>query len=201
MDYVLSAIVRLLHPYMPHITEELWSLLGLGTESIQFAPLPKKLALKDADLKKRKLVVAIYETVQAGRNLRAQARIPSNQKAKFALRSNHSELAGEQGTIARLLNASELLVDPAFSAGAGVPIATTALGEILLIVDVDVSAERERLDKEIAKIEADLRIVESKLNNKSFVDRAPTDVVELNRQRQKNYQEQLKLLRQARERL
>jgi valyl-tRNA synthetase len=64
-----------------------------------------------------------------------------------------------------------------------------------------VSAERERLDKEIAKIEADLRIVESKLNNKSFVDRAPTDVVELNRQRQKNYQEQLKLLRQARERL
>src|SRR5205807_3239883 len=42
MDYVLSAIVRLLHPFMPHITEELWSLLGLGKNSIQFAPLPKK---------------------------------------------------------------------------------------------------------------------------------------------------------------
>src|SRR5262249_46081328 len=82
MDYVLSAIVRLLHPFMPHITEELWSLLGLGTGSIQFARLPKKFALKDVDLKKRKLVAAIYETVQAGRNLRAQARIPSNQKAK-----------------------------------------------------------------------------------------------------------------------
>src|SRR5229473_3637129 len=86
MDYVLSAIVRLLHPFIPHLTEELWSLLGLGKESIQFSPLPKKMALKDVDLKKRKLVGAIYETVQAGRNLRAQARVPSNQKAKYALR-------------------------------------------------------------------------------------------------------------------
>ena len=201
MDCVLSAIVRLLHPFMPHITEELWSLLGLGTGSIQFAPLPKKLAIKDLDLKKRKLVAAIYEAVQVGRNLRALARIPSNQKARFALRSKRTELAHEQATVARLLNASELIIDPNFQAGAGTPVATTMLGEILLIVDVDASAERERLDKEIAKIEADLRIVESKLNNKSFVDRAPTDVVELNRQRQANYLEQLRLLKQARERL
>ena len=201
MDFVLSAIVRLLHPFMPHITEELWSLLGLGTGSIQFASLPKKFAIKDVDLKKRKLVVAIYETVQAGRNLRAQARIPSNQKAKFALRSKQSGLEGEQETIARLLNASELIADPNFIAGAGTPIATTALGEILLIVDVDFSAERERLDKEIAKVEADFRLVESKLSNKSFVDRAPRDVVELNRQRQKNYLEQLKKLKEARDKL
>jgi valyl-tRNA synthetase len=200
MDYVLSAIVRLLHPFMPHITEELWSLLGLGEGSIQFAPLPKKLALKDVDLKKRKLVAAIYETVQAGRNLRAQAKIPSNQKAKFALRSKQN-VETEQETIARLLNASELIVDSKFTSGAGTPIATTALGEILLIVDVDLSAERERLDKEIAKVEADLRVVEGKLSNRSFVDRAPRDVVELNRQRQKNYTEQLKKLKEARDKL
>ena len=201
MDYVLSAIVRLLHPFMPHITEELWSLLGLGTGSIQFARRPKKFALKDADLKKRKLVAAIYETVQAGRNLRAQARIPSNQKAKFALRSKQSEVESEQETIARLLNASELITDQRFIAGAGTPIATTALGEILLIVDVDLSTERERLDKEIAKVEADLGMVEGKLANKSFVDRAPRDVVELNRQRQKNFAEQLKKLKDARDTL
>jgi len=201
MDHVLSAIVRLLHPFMPHITEELWSLLGFGRGSIQFAPPPKKIALKDIDLKRRKLVAAIYETVQAGRNLRAQARIPSNQKARFALRSNQKRTAAEKETIAHLLNASEMMIDPNFVAGAGTPIATTALGEILLIVDVDPVAERERLDKEIAKIEAELRVVESKLNNKSFVDRAPRDVVELNRQRQRNFSEQLRLLEQAREKL
>jgi valyl-tRNA synthetase len=201
MDYVLSAIVRLLHPFMPHITEELWSLLGLGEGSIQFAAPPKKLSLKDVDLKKRKLVAAIYEMIQAGRNLRAQARIPSNQKAKYALRSSQKELTGEQETIARLLNASELIIDPKFTAGAGTPIATTHLGEILLIVDVDLSAERDRLDKEIAKVEAELRTVEGKLSNKSFVDRAPRDVVELNRQRQKNFNEQLQKLKDARDKL
>ena len=201
MDYVLSAIVRLLHPFMPHITEELWSLLGLGEGSIQFAPLPKKLALKDVDLKKRKLVAAIYETVQAGRNLRAQARVASNQKAKYALCSKQSGLASEQETVARLLNASELIIDPQFTAGPGTPIATTPLGEILLIVEVDHSAERERLDKEIAKAGEELRTVETKLSNKSFVDRAPRDVVELNRQRQKNFTEQLRKLKEARERL
>ena len=201
MDYVLSAIVRLLHPFMPHITEELWSLLGLGTGSIQFSPPPKKVTLKDVDLRKRKLVAAIYETVQAGRNLRAQARIPSNQKAKFALRSKQNGLTNEQETIARLLNASEVIVDSKFTSGAGTPIATTALGEILLMVEVDLSAERGRLDNEIAKVEAELRTVEVKLKNKSFVDRAPRDVVELNRQRQKNFAEQLKKLREAREKL
>jgi valyl-tRNA synthetase len=94
-----------------------------------------------------------------------------------------------------------MTIDPNFVAGAGTPIAATALGEILLVVDVDLAAERERLDKEITKIEVELRVVESKLNNKSFVDRAPRDVVELNRQRQRNFSEQLARLRQAREKL
>jgi valyl-tRNA synthetase len=201
MDYVLSAIVRLLHPFMPHITEELWSLLGLGKDSIQFAPLPKKLALKDIDLKKRKLVGPVYETVQAGRNLRAQARIASNQKAKYALRSDQPALKNEQETIARLLNASELIIDPKFKAGAGTPIATTPLGEILLVVEVDRSGERERLAKEIAKVEAEVSTVEEKLKNKSFVHRAPKQVVELHRQRQKNFAEQLRRLKEAREKL
>src|SRR5207302_4423502 len=122
--------------------------------------------------------------------------IASNQKAKFALRSNQKGLAAEQETIARLLNASELIIDPQFKVESGTSIATTPLGEILLVVDVDRTAERERLDKEIAKVEADLCVVEGKLNNKSFVDRAPRDVVELNRQRQKNYNEQLKKLKE-----
>src|SRR5438270_5302449 len=51
MDHVLSGITRLLYPFMPHITEELWSLLGLGEGSIQFSPLPKKFEMKDVDLK------------------------------------------------------------------------------------------------------------------------------------------------------
>jgi valyl-tRNA synthetase len=69
------------------------------------------------------------------------------------------------------------------------------------MVDVDLSAERERLDKEIAKVEAELRTVESKLANKSFVDRAPKEVVQEHRQRKENFAEQLKKLKEARDKL
>src|SRR5258707_1338384 len=178
MDYVLSAIVRLLHPFMPHITEELWSLLGLGKESIQFAPPPVRagLAVKAELAKKRRLVAAIYETVQAGRNLRSQARIPSNKKERFILVTANAGVLMEKETISRLLNAGQLDIGTHERDIPGTPIAATPLGHILLIVDVDHAGERERLEKEIAKIESELKTVNKKLKNKSFVDRAPRQV-------------------------
>src|SRR5436309_2263729 len=80
MDSVLSATLRLLHPFMPHQTEEIWSLLGLGEESIQFSAPAKKVALdRTVDLASTHDVVsAIYGITQAGRNLRASAKLPSN---------------------------------------------------------------------------------------------------------------------------
>jgi len=203
MDVVLSAFLRLLHPYMPHITEELWSLLGFGKGSIQFALPPGKVALDDVDLaKKRKGVSAIYELVEAGRNLRAEAKIPSNKKANFVLRTNSSDIEPELTTITRLLNAEQVELDRQYKGAAGVPVAVTALGEIFLVVSGgDKATERERLDKEIAKIEAELRTVEGKLKNKSFVDRAPAVVVEEHRQRKKDFSEQLAKLQSAREKL
>ena len=201
MDFVLSAALRLLHPFMPHITEELWSLLGFGRDSIQFAPLPKRVALDDVDLaNKRKLVAAIYETVRAGRNLRAEAKIPSNQKAQFILRADKEEIMRETPTMARLLNSEELRLDRRYKPEPGVPVALTPLGELFLAIGgADKAAERERLDKEIAKIENQLRTVEDKLKNTSFVNRAPAAVVEEHRQRLKDLSAQLAKLRKARE--
>src|SRR5438309_916406 len=201
MDFVLSAFLRLLHPFMPHITEELWSLLGLGKDSIQFAAPPEKVTLEDADLaKKRELVSAIYETVQAGRNLRAEAKIPSSKKTRFVLRTPGEKIAPEVPTIARLLNAEEVNLMPDYKAQPGIPVAMTALGEpYLMIVGEDKEAERQRLNKEIAKDKGELRTVESKLENKSFVDRAPAAVVEEHRRRQKDFSAQLAKLKQARQ--
>ncbi|PYJ40574.1 MAG: valine--tRNA ligase, partial [Verrucomicrobia bacterium] len=89
MDNVLSAMLRLLHPFMPYITEELWSLLGFGKNSIQFDAPPEKIRLHDVDLANgRRLVSRIYETVRAGRNLRAEAKIPSNKKMRYILRKD-----------------------------------------------------------------------------------------------------------------
>ena len=202
MDFVISAVLRLLHPFMPHITEELWVLLGLG-KGIQFAPLPKQLTLTDADFSKtRELVAAIYETVQAGRNLRAEAKIPSNQKAEFILRADQEEIIREIPTLLRLLNAKELRLDREYKAEPGIPIALTPLGELFLAVDgTDRASERKRLDKEISKVENQQREVEAKLRNTLFVDRAPAEVVEEHRQRLNDLSAQLAKLKQARERL
>jgi valyl-tRNA synthetase len=202
MDFVLSATLRLLHPFMPHITEELWFLLGFGKRSIQFATPPQKLVLDDvaAVPDKRELVLAIYQTVQAGRNLRAESKKPSNKKIRFILRTEEKLIPGQLPTLTRLLNAEELRLDRKYQAPAGNPVAITPLGEIFLaIAATDSARERERLDKEMAKIENELRTAENKLKNKSFVDRAPAAVVDEHRKRLKDLSEQLARLKQARE--
>ena len=199
MDLVLSATLRLLHPFMPHITEELWTLLGFGQDSIQFASLPQPIDLEGfAGAKARQFASQIFETVQAGRNLRAEARIPSNKKVKFILRSRAESMGSELPTLARLLNAEDVALDPEFKAMAGLPVAVTPLGEIFLAnTTADKAGERDRLEKEIARIEAELRTVRGKLSNSSFVDRAPAAVVEEHRQREANFGEQLGKLQQA----
>ena len=203
MDFVVSACLRLLHPFMPHITEELWSLLRFGEGSIQFAPLPDRIRLDNVDAtRKRHLVSDIYATVQAGRNLRAEARLPSNKKVHFILRTHEESIAGEIPTMSRLLNAQELTLDEQYQAQPGSPVAVTPLGEILLATAaVDKAAESKRLDKEIARIEKELRTVEDKLRNESFVQRAPADVVEEHRRRLRDFSSQLTKLKQALESL
>jgi len=227
MDYVLSAIVRLLHPFMPHITEELWSLLGLGKDSIQFAPLPKKITLKGINLPtKRRAAARVYDVVQKARNLRVEAGTPSNKKIRVFIDSTDKAVSSQLETIARLTNAEAVVIRKSMRkrtdesraalyrwysstgwrpseqygysgysgySGAGMVTVQSA--------GVDKSAERERLDKEIAKVEEELRTVETKLSNKSFVDRAPKAVVEEHRQRRANFAEQVRKLKEARDKL
>lgn len=207
MDFVLSGFLRLLHPFMPHITEELWSLLGFRSDdenssTIQFAALPTS-ALKSVDpqtvTEARGKAGNTYAAIQSGRNLRASARVPSNKKARFILRPTGHFDASELPTMTRLLNAEEVVLDRSFQPAAGVPVALTGLGELYLVLAAsDTTAERERLDKEIARVENELRTVEGKLSNRSFVERAPAAVVEEHRKRQTDFSDQLTQLRQAR---
>jgi valyl-tRNA synthetase len=196
MDFVLSGFLRLLHPFMPHITEELWAVFGFGAETIQYQSLPKSVNVDPGGIEK---VRAVYEVVRLGRNLRAESRVASNKKASFVLRPAAPIDEREVPTISRLLNADKLTVDPKFEAEAGVPMAVTPLGELFLIIATgDKAAERDRLDKEIARIEGELRTVAAKLSNASFVERAPAAVVEEHRKRKADFTEQLSQLRQAR---
>src|SRR5947199_1811968 len=203
MDYILSAIIRLLHHFMPHLTEELWSLMGFAkgeNEFLDFAPLPQAMALDEAMQGKARIRVgAIYGTVEAGRNLRAEAGVPSTQKAKFALRTNESWIGEEGATIARLLNAESLKIDANFQPPSRSSVAAPKLGELFLIAgETDRASERERLDKEIAKLEAELKATEAKLANPSFIERAPKQVVEEHQSRRDDFSARLAQLRRAR---
>ena len=82
MDVVLSATLRLLHPFMPHVTEELWHLLALGKDSIQFVKPPEATDLPPSAAKQRSLVRSIYDAVQSGRNLRSEAKIRFKQRRR-----------------------------------------------------------------------------------------------------------------------
>jgi valyl-tRNA synthetase len=202
MDFVLSAILRLLHPFMPHLTEELWSLMGLGEASIQFAPLPKKIALDHTDdlASKHHLVSVIYGITQAVRNLIAVSNIPSQRKLRPILRSDDKSICAEIPTLTRLLKVEEVVLEPEYQAPPGTPVAVTPLGDIFLpIAAGDQARERERLDKEIARIEQEARTVETKLQNDAFVQRAPAPVVEDHRRRLNDLNAQLAKLKQARE--
>jgi valyl-tRNA synthetase len=202
MDFVLSATMRLLHPFMPHLTEEIWSLLGLGKDSIQFAAPPEKLALDGvADVaERRRLVSNIYETVQTGRNLRSALKLPSNKKIRFILRTSNNSISEQIPILNRLLNAEDVTLDSKHEAPAGTPVAVTPLGEIFLaIAAADQASERNRLDTEIARIDEEARTVEAKLQNNAFVERAPAAVVEEHRRRLSNLTAQLAKLKQARE--
>ena len=195
MDSVLSAILRLLHPFMPHITEELWALLGLGEGTIQFvAPPQANTTAADKATTARARVAALYNTVRVGRNLRAESRVPSNKKVPFILRTPQAWVADEVATIARLLSADQFTIEATYEAAKGVPVAMTDLGELYLLAEMnaDAGAERERLEKEIAKLEKELEATVRKLSNSSFTDKAPPEVVAEHQQRKVDFAEKLK---------
>ena len=206
MDLALSAILRLLHPFMPHITEELWTLLGFATTSsaasLQFASLPQIVSLGDeAQVRSARAAVSgVHDHVRAHRNARAVAGIPVNKPMPVVFRFDQDipQIKGEFETLQRLLSAEPLELTDVFGSVTGVT-AVSAIGESMVeIPQANKTAERARLDKQIAKVEAELQTAQEKLNNKSFVDRAPAAVVEEHRQRVKDFSAQLAKLKQAR---
>ncbi len=175
-DYVMSHVLRLLHPFAPFVTEELWCELGFGTETIQttlwptVSPRTKNLNPRAQD---------IYATADAGRQLRGEVKLPSNQKIPFLLVAAESLPEEQIAVLSALLNASSVQVLSLAPNPPG-PKTFTPLGELYLPATglVDPALEKDRLTKELAKVEKDLESTRKKLGDANMLAKAPPAKVE-----------------------
>ena len=200
MDAVLKRFLPLLHPFMPHITEELWEKLGFGDgtplmlvpadRSDLLAGVPEPVVAAAC-----RRAAAVYQTASAARRLKTDSNLAANRSVRFQIVPSASLEPGDLAVLAVLAGAAEVAAVAAAPAKA--PRTLTDLGELALPLEglVDVAGERQRLSKEIARVEAELARCTAKLSNPSFVDRAPAEVVAQEKLREADWLEKLSGLR------
>ena len=197
---VLERTLRLLHPFMPFITEEVWKNLrnhlpdeGGLPESIMIAPYPTYDESRVYESSNRDMT-ALISAIRAIRNARAQLRLPAGQmlEATVAANSMREAVDEEAESIKALARVSPLhIVDSRAESPNGDREAAQAM---TLVVDplvvtlplaglVDLAAERERLEKEMKECVSNLQRVETLLSNPNFVAKAKEEVVEQERER------------------
>ncbi|MDY3858438.1 MAG: class I tRNA ligase family protein, partial [Muribaculaceae bacterium] len=191
-----DALLRLLHPFMPFITEELWQNLDdrRPGESIMYAPLPQPEAADDAILVEMEQT---KEIVTAVRGVRAKRNIP--QKEALELRVVSASLAspGQAAVVTRLANTSKIVENGQKDAtGASFLVGTTEFC-VPLADNIDLDAERAKIHKDIKYYEGFLASVQKKLSNERFVAKAPAAVIDAERRKLSDAETKLATLRQA----
>ena len=194
LTYVLSNTMKLLHPFMPFITEEIWQHLPHEGESIMISRWPEydeKLNFPQDE----ESMELIMQAISAIRNRRAEMNVPPSKKAKVIIVTAKTDVF-EQGTafFEKLASASEAVVqtDKSGISDNAVNVVVPS-AEIYLPLDelVDKSKELERLNAEKKKLEGEIKRVEDKLNNPGFVNKAPAKVVDEERAKGEKYKEML----------
>jgi valyl-tRNA synthetase len=186
--YVLGIVLRLLHPAMPFVTEELWDRLGYGAQySLIRAPWPTPVAVTDGVAARQELdwVVRLITEVRA---VRAEMNVPLGTPAPILLRDAAPETlvraARWSDAIRRLARASELKpLTGEMPKGSAQAVLDEAMVIIPLADVIDLGAERLRLAKERDKAAGEARKLVQKLENQDFVRRAPEEIVAENRER------------------
>lgn len=201
--YVLTNILKLLHPFMPFITEEIYQAIPHDTESIMISKWPEydpTLSFADEEAQMEK----IMDAIRAIRNRRAEMNIPPSKKSKVYVETVFSDVfAVGSEFIKRLAYASDVEIADAFGdLGNPVTIVTNDAKIYIPLGDlVDFEAEAKRLQKELAAAEEKLAFINKKLDNPGFVNKAPEKVVQQNRDEAAKLTEKIANLRSSLENL
>jgi len=183
----LEAILRLAHPLIPFITEELWQtvapIAGRKThESIMLAAYPRAEEYKldpASEAKVERLKALAYAT----RNLRGEMNVSPALRMPLLVAGGGAEIAEFAAILQALGKLSEVQIVDDMPADAMAPVAVVGETRLMLKVEIDVAAERVRLAKEIEKLEKQISIAQGKLANEGFVARAPAAVIDQEKQR------------------
>ena len=177
--YIMSNTLKLLHPFMPFITEEIWQTLPHEGESIMISAWPVYKDEYNFSVEEQEMD-RFMEAVRAIRNRRAEMNVPPSKKAKYYIATAHKDTFEKAGIfMQRLASCSEAEIGDSFEIDDAVCIVTTdakiyiPLGEL-----VDFEKEIARLNKEKEKVLKDLEFIDKKLNNENFVAKAPKAVVD-----------------------
>ncbi|WP_165653330.1 valine--tRNA ligase [Sutterella wadsworthensis] len=211
---VLEAVLRLAHPIIPFITEELWQKVSV-TAGVRKADEDAFLMLQtyptfdaakvDADAVAR--MTTIQAQIDSIRNLRSEMKLPPSQKMPLLISGPEAECAAAAPylqQLARLESVTHVEDLQQAAQGSVAPVAIVGDFKLMLKVEIDVKAERERLSKEAARLAGEVKKCQSKLGNERFVSKAPAAVVDTEKKRLAEFtallakvEEQLRKLPQA----
>jgi valyl-tRNA synthetase len=183
---VLEATLRLLHPFMPFITEEIWQRLPHKGESIMLAPYPR-VAGKQRNPEAEREMAAVMALVTAVRNIRGEMRIPPGTTLAATLRPSRdggAVFTANQALVDTLARA-RLVVDPQATRPRNSAMAVIDGAELYVDLTgvVDLAGERQRLEKEIKRAAETVEFLKGKLARPEFAERAPAEIVARERER------------------
>ncbi len=196
--YVMSNTLKLLHPFMPFITEEIWQALPHDGESIMISSWPEFDPALEFKTEAQQFTM-VMDAIKAIRNRRAEMNVPPSKKASL-----HIETASAQvfrdcvPFLERLASAASVEVGDSFTMPDAVQVITDS-AKIYIPMDELIDKEKElaRLNKEKAACEKDIEFVSKKLDNPGFVAKAPAQLVENERARLATAQERLAKLKES----
>ena len=197
--YVMSNTLKLLHPFMPFITEEIWQTLPHEGESIMISAWPEYDPALDFSADEAEME-RVMEAIRAIRNRRAQMNVPPSKKAKVIVETAYQDtFANGAKYIERLASASEVEVTAQVDAPEGAVSIVTADAKIFIPLDqlVDIKAELARLNKERDAALKQAAGIEAKLANENFVTRAPEHVVQTQRDNLARLKDQIAKLEES----
>lgn len=199
LAWVLSGILRLLHPFMPFITEEIYSGLPGTAESIMIQAYPTGDEVPDFQNEAASMDKVI-QAIKAIRARRAEMQVPPSRKAAVYIVTSDKDAfgPGSHPFFARLASASSVTVTEAYADDTAVRIVTDSATIFIPLADmVDFAAERKRLEGEKSKIGGEIKRCEGKLSNEGFTAKAPAAVVGAEKEKLEKYKAQLQGIEEA----